>query len=274
MKRSIKSLTGFTLTATDGEVGSLKDFYFDDQAWTVRYLVVETGGWLSARRVLLSPQAIQHAGWEEKTFHVNLTREQIKNSPAIDTDKPGSQHEAALTGYYAGPAYWSGALWTGVMGATGRIAAAPPLEQLQEENKEQEETGDPHLRSIEKVTGYTVHAMDGDIGDIEDFLLDDLTFTIDFFVVDTGKWLPGKKVVLSPLLISKIDWATSEVTVHATVEDVKNQSGICGRRTAYRWAGRGPAKTLLKKLKNESSLQSPSVICPLVSSTGCLSLCP
>lgn len=219
MKRSSKSLTGYSITATDGEMGSVKDFYFDDKTWTVRYLVVETGSWLSGRKVLISPQAVQRADWEAKTFHVNLTKEQVKNSPDVDTDKPVSrQHEILLSEHYPWPAYWAGGL-----GVTGMMApVTPPLElAVQESVSKEEENSDPHLRSIDRVTGYTVKAVDGEIGDVEDFLLDEKSLAIDFFVVDTGRWLPGKKVVLSPTLIEGINWKGPNVTVAASVEQIK-----------------------------------------------------
>lgn len=219
MKRSSKSLTGYSITAIDGELGSVTDFYFDDDTWTVRYLLVETGSWLSGRKVLISPQVIQRPDWEAKTFYVNLTKEQVKNSPGVDTAKPVSrQHEILLSEYYPWPAYWAGGL-----GVTGMMAPAmPPLEQaVRESGPNDEEAGDPHLRSIDRVTGYIVKAVDGEIGDIEAFLLDEKTLAIDFFVVDTGRWFPGKKVVLSPALIEGINWKGPEVTVNATVEQIK-----------------------------------------------------
>lgn len=224
MKRSSKSLTGFSITATDGEIGSVTDFYFDDETWTVRYLVVEAGSWLSGRKVLISPQAITGAGWEAKTFHVNLTKEQVQNSPDVDTDKPVSrQHEVELNRHYPWRDYWTGAFWAGGIGTTGMmVSPTPPLTEAVRQGEPQREEGDPHLRSIDRVTGYVVKAADGQIGDVEDFLLDEEDFRIDFFVVDTGNWFPGKKVVLSPQWLRRIDWMNSEVTVEASVEQVKN----------------------------------------------------
>lgn len=219
MKRSSKSLTGFSITATDGEIGTVRDFYFDDETWTVRYLVVETGGWLSGREVLISPQAVQSAGWEAKTFHVNLTKEQVKNSPDIDTQKPVSrQHELLLNAYYPWGNYWADG-----MGMTSMMAPVTPLlEEAVHQNQAGQEKGDPHLRSIDRVTGYTVKATDGEIGEVDDFLLDETSFKIHFFVVDTGNWFPGKKVVLSPGRLRQIDWMASGVTVEASVEQIKS----------------------------------------------------
>jgi hypothetical protein len=109
MLHSMKDLEGYTIGATDGVIGHVKDFYFDDEAWVIRYLVVETGAWLSSRRVLISPIAINEPNWSEKSFPAAITQEQVKNSPNIDTDKPVSrQHEIAYSGYYGYPYYWGG----------------------------------------------------------------------------------------------------------------------------------------------------------------------
>ncbi|MDQ6815123.1 MAG: PRC-barrel domain-containing protein [Bacteroidota bacterium] len=222
MKRSVKSLIGFTMGATDGEIGKVKEFYFDDKTWTIRYLIVETGSWLFGRKVLISPEALLTPDWEGESFPVNLTKEQIENSPNIDTEKPVSrQQEIELYAHYPWTGYWGGGIWAGGMGTAGMmISPAVPLETAVHENVGEET--DPHLRSTDKVTGYDIKATDGDIGDAEDFMVDDSTWKVAFMVVDTGNWFPGKKVVISPNLIKSIDWNTSEIVVNASVDQVKN----------------------------------------------------
>lgn len=224
MKRSIKNLIGFTMGATDGEIGKVKEFYFDDKTWTIRYLIVETGSWLFGRKVLISPQALLAPDWEGNVFPVNLTKEQIKNSPDIDTEKSVSrQQEIELYTHYPWTGYWGGGIWAGGMGTTGMMTSpALPLEQAIHENIGKEQATDPHLRSTDNVTGYNIKATDGDIGDAEDFIVDDSTWKIAFMVVDTGNWLPGKKVVISPEWIKDIEWDTSEIVVNASVDQVKN----------------------------------------------------
>ena len=228
MKRTIKNLTGFTMGATDGEIGKITDFYFDDINWTVRYVVVETGNWLSNRKVLISPQALLPCDWENKTFPVNLTKEQIKKSPDIDTEQPVSrQQEMDLHAHYSWKNYWGGGLWAGGMGTSGMMMpmSGVPMEEAvknSNNNSNGETGGDPHLRSTENVQGYTIHAADDTIGDVEDFLVDDNNWKIYYMVVNTGNWFPGKKVIISPDLINEIKWETSEVTVNASVEEVKN----------------------------------------------------
>ncbi len=227
MKRKTKSLTGFTIGATDGEVGKVKEFYFDDKTWTIRYLIVETGNWLMGKKILLSPEALFKPDWDKQIFRVNLTMEQIKDSPDIDTDKPVSrQHEIELYGYYPWTTYWGGGLWPGSMGTSGMmIESTKPLAQAihDEDNVPViENDEDPYLRSTEKVTGYYIKATDGEIGDVEDFIINDETWKIEFMEVDTGDWFPGKKVLISPKLIRKINWETSSVIVNASEEQVKN----------------------------------------------------
>ncbi len=224
MKRRIESLTGFAIGGTDGEMGKVKEFYFDDKTWTIRYLVVETGSWLFGREVLISPEAVHTPDWEGKVFPVNLTKDQIKNSPDIDTEKSVSrQHEIELHGYYSWTGYWGGGIWAGGMGTSGMMTSpAMPLETAIHESVGGDEATNPHLRSTDRVTGYNIKATDGEIGDVEDFIIDDNTWKIDFMLVDTGNWFPGKKVLISPRWIKEVNWEDSTVIVNATEEQVKN----------------------------------------------------
>ncbi|TDE18100.1 PRC-barrel domain containing protein [Dyadobacter psychrotolerans] len=224
MKRSIKSLVGFTMGAIDGEIGKVKEFYFDDNAWTIRYLIIETGSWLFGRKVLISPQAVLTSDWENKVFLVNLTKEQIKNSPEIDTEKPVSrQQEIELYAHYPWTGYWGGGIWAGGMGTSGMMMSPSlPLETAVHEKLHSEEAINPHLRSTDHVTGYNIKAIDGEVGDVEDFVIDEGTWKLAFMVVDTGNWFPGKKVLISPNWIKDIQWDTSDVMVNASVKQIKD----------------------------------------------------
>jgi len=225
MQRNIKSLIGFTIGATDGEIGKVDEFYFDDQTWTIRYLIVKTGGWLLGRKVLISPAALQKPDWENEIFPVNLTKEQIENSPDIDTEKPVSrQHELELYDHYAWP--YDTRLGTGFYGGIGMMgmmdSRIPIEESIAAQHHKDKHEGDPHLRSTSEVKGYNLHATDGEIGEVEDFIIDDTTLSIRFLIVDTGNWLPGKKVLLSPNWIKDIRWEDSSVYVDIPVDAVKN----------------------------------------------------
>jgi sporulation protein YlmC with PRC-barrel domain len=224
MKRSIKSLLGYIIKGTDGEIGHVEEFYFDDRTSTIRYMVVKTGGWFSEKRVLISPEAFQKAEWESKTLYVNLTQEKIKNSPNIDTDKPVSrQQEELIRGYYAWSGYY-GYENTGYWGLG--MWGYPPIREVVVEKESKKKTehmdDDTHLRSTDEVTGYEIHATDGHIGEVANFMIDDATWKIDFLVVETGNWFSGKKVLFSPDRVKEIDWKTGAVIIDTTVAHVKS----------------------------------------------------
>jgi uncharacterized protein YrrD len=226
MKRSINSLLGYTIKGTDGEIGSLEEFYFDDRSSTIRYMIVKTGGWFSEKKVLISPESFQKADWESKIIHVNLTQEKIKNSPDIDSDKPASrQQEELIRGYYALPGYYG----SGMYGYWGLGLWGYPIVDLNETEEKIKKLEaakhayeNPHLRSTNEVTGYDIHAKDGDIGNVEDFIFDDVTWKIHFLVVETGSWFSEKKVLVSPQWIKDVKWQEQNVTINHSKDEVKN----------------------------------------------------
>ncbi|MFZ1700912.1 MAG: PRC-barrel domain-containing protein [Pyrinomonadaceae bacterium] len=235
MLQIISDLDGRKIHAADGEIGSVEQFYFDDETWTVRYLVVDTGNWLSGKEVLISPIAVGEIDSVAREFIMSLTKEQVENSPGIETDKPVSrQHEAEYNSYYGYTDYWGGGgLWglgaypSGLytMGYPDRLGvatgyAATPAMGAEEAKPEEE--GDPHLRSTKAVTGYNIEAKDGGIGHVEDFIIDDKTWAIRFLVVDTVNWWPGKKVIVAPQWIERVSWDQSKVFVNLTKESIKN----------------------------------------------------
>lgn len=221
MRKITKDLKGNTIVATDGDIGKVDDFYFDDESWTIRYLVADTGDWLVRRKVLLSPVALGKADFSSGRFNVTLTKKQVEDSPSIDTDKPVSrQREAYYHDYYGYPYYWTGPFLWGPMYSP----QIPVLDQkrIEERRAEREEAGDLHLRSANKVTGYHIEATDGGVGHVEDFIIDDETWEIRYLVVDTRNWLPGKKVLISPRWIDRVSWNDSKVYVSLSREAIKN----------------------------------------------------
>jgi sporulation protein YlmC with PRC-barrel domain len=221
MQIKIKDLKGNDIVATDGDIGALDDFYFDDKSWTIRYLVVSTGNWFLGKDVLLSPFAVGKADVSSARIKVNLTRAQVDGSPNIDTDKPvSSQREASYSDYYGYPYYWSGPYLWGSM----YYPQLPESEQeiVDARRAEQEQSGDLHLRSATKVTGYHIEATDGEIGHVEDFIIDDETWEIRYMVVDTRNWLPGKKVLIAPRWIERVSWEDSKVYVNLSREAIKS----------------------------------------------------
>jgi hypothetical protein len=223
MLRSVNDLTGLTIGATDGDIGSVKNFYFDDQHWTIRYLVVDTGGWLSGRRVLISPFAIRGLDAAHDRLLVNLTKTQVERSPDIDTHRPMSREaEIAFSRYYGYPYYWPGPF---AWGADPYPIFVPPPSEVRAEvqdHLERQEVEDQHLRSTAEVGHYDIHAVDGDIGHVHDFLIDDRSWTIRYPVVDTRNWWPGKKVLISPAWIQEVSWARSSVFVGLTRDTIRN----------------------------------------------------
>jgi len=236
MLRSMKDLQDYAISATDGIIGQVKDFYFDDKAWVIRYLVVDTGTWLSSRKVLISPVAIGEPNWAERILPVSSTKEQVKNSPPIDTDKPVSrQHEIRYMGYYGYPYYWGGAgLWGGGaypgtmlpgysgFGSSPFIADPKAQEAYAREEAARHQDDDPHLRSCEAVIDYHIEATDGDIGHIQGLLVDEETWAIRYIVVDTGNWLLGHQVLITPQSIQDVRWSDSTVSVKLTRQSVKD----------------------------------------------------
>jgi uncharacterized protein YrrD len=224
MKQSVNNLSDYIIKGTDGEIGKVEDFYFDDQTSTIRYMVVKTGGWLSEKKVLISPEAFQKLDRESKKLSINLSQEQIKNSPDVDTDKPVSeQQEELIRGYYSWPSFYG----HGMYGHMGLGMWGYPLVEVREKElkrkKTEEHTNDkPHLRSTKEVTGYDIHATDGVIGAVEDFIIDDTTWKIDFLIVETGNWFSGKKVIISPHWIKNVKWEEQKVTINHLKEEVKN----------------------------------------------------
>ncbi|HAT72286.1 MAG TPA: hypothetical protein DCS63_05670 [Elusimicrobia bacterium] len=219
MLRNINSLIGHRIHATDGELGKVDEFFFDDKTWLVRYLVAETGGWLSGRKVLISPAAMKMPDWKAKTFPVALTREQVANSPDIDTQKTVTRrHELELHSHYAWPLYWGDGFYAGSMSG-GTLF--PPTGEQEGKGSAGRPVGETHLQSTRAVTGYKLHAADGLIGHVEDYIVDDGKWAIRYLVARTGNWLPGRKVLISPHWIERVDWETSEVFVALTREAVK-----------------------------------------------------
>jgi len=217
MLTTAKTLEGYKLTHPDDAIGTVKEFYFDDHHWTIRYLVANTGSWLTGRQVLISPYALVAAIKAEEHIAIDLSKKQIEDSPALNSDKPVSQQfEESYYGYYGWPMYWSGAYMWGAYPYISR-----DREQWKKPTRE-EKSWDSHLRSTDAVQGHHVQALDGEIGHIEDFLIDDETWAIRYLVVDTKNWWPGKKVLVSPHWIESVSWEERKVFVNLTREAIKN----------------------------------------------------
>jgi uncharacterized protein YrrD len=225
MQRNIKSLVGYSMRATDGEIGKVEEFYFDDNTWDIRYLVVTTGSWLFGRSVLISPVALQAVDRRSENFPINLTKSQISNSPGIELHEPVShQHEIALYEHYAWQPYWTSGFYAG--GQWGIMPPTPLFDERIYKDGEKPITPtankDVHLRSTERVTGYHIHASDGEIGHVSDFIIDDESWQVLYLVVDTKNWIGGKKILVSVKHIIEISWDNSQVRINISKTAVKD----------------------------------------------------
>lgn len=214
MLQNTKELYGHKLTASDGSIGHVKDFYFDDETWVIRYLVADTGSWLTGRQVLLSPHAFGRVDQNEKTFAVNLTRKQIEGSPSIEQHKPVSrQYEIAYYQYYGWPAYWNGgSIW----GFGGFPVVMPPSKDQIEAQQVPHHRDDKHLRSAKAVAGYALYASDGDIGSVSDFMIDEKSWAVRELAVEAGHWYSGKEILIPTTAVARISYEESKVFVKLT----------------------------------------------------------
>jgi hypothetical protein len=209
MLNKAKTLKGYTLNSLDGEIGKVKEFLFDDQHWSIRYLIADAGHWLIGRQVLLSPYALTAVNNEQKNISIHLTKKQIVDSPSLVNDEPVSrQFEEAYYGFYEWPNYWGGPYAWGPFPYIERNPAR------WKESTQGKKAWDPHLRSTQAVTGYHIQALDGEIGHVDDFIIDDKTWAIRYLVIDTMNWWPGKKILVSPKWIERVSWSDSKVFIN------------------------------------------------------------
>ena len=221
MLRSIKQLYGDTLSASDGEIGHVKDFYFDDQTWAVRYMIVDTGSWLTGRSVLIAPHAFTNFYQDGASRLVNLTREQIKNSPGIDTHKPVSrQYEEEYYRYYQWPPYWDGGMMWGMGGYPTALPPYPDPVPPPARKVGTASGNDPHLRSTQALVGYHLQSSDGEVGHVIDFIVHEKSWAICHLIVETGHWYSGKEIAIAPKHIQSISYEESKVFLNVTKEAI------------------------------------------------------
>ncbi|MEZ4651204.1 MAG: PRC-barrel domain-containing protein [Candidatus Eisenbacteria bacterium] len=219
-------LEGTAIEAKDGDVGKVGDLYFDDRDWKVRYLIADTGGWFSSRKVLLSPASVGRFDRDEGVIHMDLTKKQIESSPPIGTNEPVSRKmEAQLVEHYDWPTYWT--VLSPSMGdpivrpVVPRPGADPQLDREDTDHGAPTSSDDRGLRSAEEVKGYDIRTMDGSIGHVDGFIYDPESWDIRYLVVDTRRILPGKKVLIPQTMITDVSWEAREVTLATTEEHVQ-----------------------------------------------------
>ncbi len=222
MLRSINELKGYIISASDGEIGPCMDFLFDDRTWVVRYMVARVSKWLPGRKVIISPVFLDEPDWTGKRMPVYLTRKQIKESPPLDEHAPVSrQYEMSYHQTYALPLYWVGnQLWGAYPDPSGVVH--PMSDNPVVMTADEPEVKEGHIRSSSEMVGYHISATDGDLGHVDDFLVDDVTWALRYLVVDTRNWLPGRKVLLPPQWLKSVQWVDRKVQVDLDATSIKN----------------------------------------------------
>lgn len=217
--RRMRDTHALTLNGDDGELGTVQEFYCDDQTWAVRYVIVRTGGWLLGRDVLIPPLVIERIDDRDASMRINLKKEQIERAPLIDEARPISrQYEEAYFGYFGWAPYWQpGQTVLGSPFPYPEIPAMRVDKSLVLESPEHS-----HLRSSAEVTGYQVHATDGKIGRVDDLVFDDQDWIVRYVEVDTRNWLPGKIILVPTGRITRIDWPTRSVSLSLTREAIQS----------------------------------------------------
>lgn len=209
----LEDLSVYALQARDGEIGKINEVYFDDNSWLVRYFIVHTGAWLLGRDVLIAPRLITGLVEKKRLLVVDLTREQVEKSPLVDTEKPVSRHyEAEYYRYYGWKPYWGE---REPLGGPVLPKITPHLEPIKAPEH-------PHLRASNEVLGYQIHASDGELGKVCDFILDDRDWKIQYLVVETTKWFLSKKVLVATVWVDSVNWAGSEITVELESEIIQS----------------------------------------------------
>jgi uncharacterized protein YrrD len=203
MLRNARDIYGLRLLARDGNIGHVEDIIFDDKSWRLRYLVAKTGTWMIGRQVLIPPPALEGIEWwGVEGVRVNLTKQQIEESPDVSTAEPLSRGvERAYYLHFGWPFYW-------------RDDAVEEPERLLSENN--------HLQSSREVDSYHVHATDGEIGHVTDLIFDETNWAIRYLVVDTRNWIPGRKVLITPDRVQRATAVDRGLHVNLTRETIKN----------------------------------------------------
>ena len=230
-----RKIRGATILATDGEIGTVLDFLFEEERWAIRYVLVDTGRWFSGKRVLISPMSVA-VPWSRAGLRVTLTKDQVWNSPQADSHPMSRTAEAELLKYYGYPVYWGA---PGIWGAFETPAAliAAPSAPAQPQGPVVDIDAQ-HLRSTRDSTGYHLHASDGEIGHVDDYLIGEESWRIRYLVVDTSNWIGGKSVIVTSDAVKRIDTGRGTLHVDATRDEIRNSPPFASIEDAV-----GPGET-------------------------------
>ena len=224
MLQSINDLKGYSIVATDGEIGNIEEFYFDDTNYVLRYIVANTGNWLTGKQHLISPFRITHLDKENRKIRIALTKKQVMESPGVSKHLPVSrQMEKLVSDYYGNEYYWDARpnLNPAQLAVANGAAATVRSAVTAGTHKVAEPLPDVHLRSVQEVASYEISAIDGVIGTVEDFIIETDDWKINYLTIDTGRWLPGKHVLISSGWIDQINWSYRKVAVNLTQDQIE-----------------------------------------------------
>ena len=233
-----RKICGAAVLATDGEIGAVEDFFFEEDRWTVRYLLVDTGRWFSGKRVLISPMSVI-VPWNRAGVRVTLTRDQVWQSPEVESQAFSRATETELLKYYGYPIYWgAGGIW-GAFENPGALVAQtvvpPPAPTGAVVNLEEQ-----HLRSTNQSTGYHLHASDGEIGHVDDFVIGEESWRIRYLLVDTSNWIGGRSVIVLTETVKRIDKDRGLLHVDATRDQIRNSGAFASIEDAVGPGEMGP----------------------------------
>lgn len=218
MLERLDNFRGLTLHAEDGELGRVADFMFDDERWTLRYLVVRTSAWLG-RNVLISPISTGQPNWGNNTLGVRLTRDQIRRSPEVPFDQTlAHEAEEDYTAYYGYADYWGGPSTWGWAGFPGPLSGPPPAEHASTAATDRVKRG--LVRSVRAFQGSHVHARDGEIGHVDDAFVEQESWRIKYLLVDTSNWIGGRHVIVPTDYITDMDWDRDHVDIDLTRDQI------------------------------------------------------
>jgi uncharacterized protein YrrD len=202
-------IAGTVVRGTDGELGTLKDFYFRDDDWTVRYLLVDTGTWFGGKKVLVSPASVE-GDWGKTGVHLNLTQEEVRHSPALND----------------------------TAGEADNVDAQPFLVAKEGGSLH-------HLRSVNSSKGYHIHATNGEIGHVDDFLIGQESWRIRYLLVDTSNWIGGRSVIVSSDALERVDQEHGKLYVTATREAIEHAPSFESIEEALDAAETGPPFSII-----------------------------
>jgi len=205
--------------ATDGEAGKVRDAYFDDDEWTVKYLVVDTGTWLDGRHVLISPRSVRGVDWDRQQLDVSLTKTEVEGSPSTDSHKPVSrQMEERVVERFGSPVYWMGPFAWG-SGTPVSTILKPSMTEFSRPSR-----ADRHLRSAKAISGYHTKGTDGEIGHLNDFAFDEQSWEIKSLVIDTSNFWFGRLVAIDVAWIRDIRWDEEKMYINLPAEVIREAS--------------------------------------------------